>query len=72
MDAYLTLSADQAAEAAEILRSPVVIPMHVDGWKHLTQDVGAVTEAFARRGLASRLLVLTPGVATAVLASAPA
>jgi len=69
MDAYLTLSADQAAEAAEILGSPVVIPMHVDGWKHLTQDIGAVQEAFARRALTDRLLVLPPGVATTVLAS---
>lgn len=72
MDAYLTFSADQAAEAAEILGSPVVIPMHVDGWKHLTQDVGAVQDAFARRGLTDRLLVLTPGVATTVSASAHA
>jgi L-ascorbate metabolism protein UlaG (beta-lactamase superfamily) len=72
MDAYLTLSADQAAQAAEILEASVVIPMHVDGWKHLTQDVDAVREAFVRRGLTDRLLVLTPGVATTVLASAPA
>jgi L-ascorbate metabolism protein UlaG (beta-lactamase superfamily) len=41
MDAYLTFSSDQAARAAEILGSPVVIPMHVDGWKHLTEDVDA-------------------------------
>jgi L-ascorbate metabolism protein UlaG (beta-lactamase superfamily) len=66
MDAYLTLSADQAARAAEILGSPVVIPIHVDGWKHLTEDVSSVQEAFARYGLTDRLLVLTPGVATAV------
>ena len=69
MDAYLTFSADQAAE---ILGSPVVIPMHVDGWKHLTEDVRAVQGAFARRGLIDRLLVLTPGVATTVSASAQA
>ena len=61
MDAYLTLSAEQSAEAAEILASPVVIPMHVDGWQHLTQDAALVTEAFARHGLADRLLMLNPG-----------
>lgn len=66
MDAYLTFSGDQTAQAAEILGSPVVIPMHVDGWKHLTEDVGAVAEAFARHGIIDRLLVLTPGVATTV------
>ena len=68
MDAYLTFSADQAAQAAEILGSPVVIPMHVDGWQHLTQDAGLTTRAFADRGLGDRLLNLTPGVATAVQA----
>lgn len=69
MDAYLTVSGDQAARAAKILGSPVVIPMHVDGWKHLTEGVGAVQEAFARHGLTDRLLVLTPGVATTVVAT---
>src|SRR6202000_497890 len=54
MDAYLTLSADHAAEAAPILGSPVVIPMHVDGWQHLTQDAGLVMQAFSDRGLADR------------------
>ncbi len=70
MDAYLTLSADQAAQAAEILDSPVVIPMHIEGWQHLTQDAALVPEAFARRCLADRLLLLTPGVVTAVSTSA--
>jgi L-ascorbate metabolism protein UlaG (beta-lactamase superfamily) len=66
MEAYLTLSADQAAEAAEILGSPVVIVMHVDGWQHLTEDAALVPEAFTRRGLADRLVVLTPEIVTAV------
>jgi len=69
MDAYLTFSADQAAEAAEILDYPLVIPMHVDGWQHLTQDAAAIPRAFARRGLADRLLVLAPGVVSAVSVS---
>ena len=66
MEAYLTLSADQAAEAAEILESPVVILMHIEGWQHLTQETASVPEAFSRRGLADRLLLLTTGVVTAV------
>jgi L-ascorbate metabolism protein UlaG (beta-lactamase superfamily) len=66
MDAYLTFSADQAARAAEILGSPVVIPMHVDGSSHLTQEADLVPQAFARRGLEQRLLVLLPGVTTNV------
>ncbi|BBX40022.1 hypothetical protein X011_23500 [Mycobacterium tuberculosis variant microti OV254] len=66
MDAYLTMSAEQAARAAEILGSPVVVPVHVDGWEHLTQDVALVSEAFARRGLLDRLHVLMPGTVTAI------
>jgi L-ascorbate metabolism protein UlaG (beta-lactamase superfamily) len=66
MDAYLTFSAAQAAEAAEILAAQVVIPMHVDGWRHLTQDAACVSEAFARRGLADRLVVLKPGAVTEI------
>jgi L-ascorbate metabolism protein UlaG (beta-lactamase superfamily) len=61
MDAYLTFSADQAAQAAEILGSPIVIPMHVDGWKHLTQDAELIPEAFAQREIGDRLLVLPAG-----------
>lgn len=68
MDAYLTFSADQAAEAAEILGSPVVIPLHIDGWQLLTEEAARVPEAFARRGLQDRLLMLTPGVETQVVA----
>lgn len=66
MDAYLTFSADQAAQAAEILGAPVVIPMHVEGWKHLTQAAREVPQAFGRRGLGDRLLELTPGVPTEI------
>jgi L-ascorbate metabolism protein UlaG (beta-lactamase superfamily) len=69
MDAYLTMSADQAAHAAEILGSPVVIPLHVDGWQHLTQDAAILPKAFARRGLLDRLQVMTPGVLTPIAIS---
>ena len=68
MDAYLTFSAEQAAQAAEILGAPVVVPMHVDGWDHLTEDAALVPEVFARHGLSDRLLVLSPGVRTTVRA----
>jgi L-ascorbate metabolism protein UlaG (beta-lactamase superfamily) len=72
MDAYLTLGAEQAAEAAEILGAPIVIPRHVEGWKHLTEDAELIPGAFARRGLSDRLLVLTPGVATPIRANSRA
>ncbi|WP_433286567.1 MBL fold metallo-hydrolase [Pseudonocardia sp. CA-142604] len=61
MDAYLTFSADQVAQAAEILDAPTVIPIHLEGWKHLTQESSAIPPAFARRGLSERLLMLDAG-----------
>lgn len=67
MDAYLTLSADQVAQAAEMLGAPVVIPLHVEGWQHLTQGAEAVSKAFAQRGIHDRLVVLTPGVVTTIV-----
>lgn len=66
LDAYLTLSAAQAAQAAEILGSPVVLPLHVDGWKHFTEEPDAIVAAFQRRGLADRLFLPEPGVPTVV------
>jgi L-ascorbate metabolism protein UlaG (beta-lactamase superfamily) len=66
MDAYLTLSADQTALAAEILAAPTVVPMHLEGWQHLTEGPEAIPDAFARRGLTDRLLMLTPGQPTTI------
>ena len=61
MDAYLTLSADQMAQAAEILDVTTVVPIHVDGWGHFTEDPAAIPAAFAKRGLSDRLLLPRPG-----------
>jgi L-ascorbate metabolism protein UlaG (beta-lactamase superfamily) len=66
MDAYLTLSSDQAARAAAVLGSPTVIPVHVEGWKHFTENTDAVAAAFARHGLDDLLLLPAPGVPTTV------
>lgn len=66
LDAYLTLSAAQAAQAAEILGSPVVLPLHVDGWGHFTEDSAAIVDAFQRRGLTNRLFLPKPGVPAVV------
>jgi L-ascorbate metabolism protein UlaG (beta-lactamase superfamily) len=61
MDAYLTLSADQMARAAAILEATTVVPVHVDGWGHFTEDPAAVPAAFAKHGLSDRLLLPRPG-----------
>ena len=56
--AYLTLSADHAADVAKILGARTVIPLHFEGWAHLTQGAGELKAAFSGNGVADRLLML--------------
>lgn len=66
IDGYLTLTSDQAADAAEILGARHVVALHVEGWDHFTQGPETMHEAFARGGNLDRLVPLPPG-ATATL-----
>jgi L-ascorbate metabolism protein UlaG (beta-lactamase superfamily) len=59
--AYLTLSADHAADVAKILGARTVVPLHFDGWAHFTQGVGELKAAFSGNGIADRLLLLERG-----------
>jgi L-ascorbate metabolism protein UlaG (beta-lactamase superfamily) len=59
--AYLTLTSDGAARAAEILGARVVIPVHFEGWTHFTQGRDTLVTAFERAGLADRLRLPEPG-----------
>jgi L-ascorbate metabolism protein UlaG (beta-lactamase superfamily) len=61
VDGYLTVTSEQAAEAAEILGRPRVLPAHTDGWGHFTQDGAAFRAAFEAAGLAGLLLPARPG-----------
>ena len=61
VDGYLTLTAADAAEAAAVLGARAVVPVHAEGWAHFTQGVDDLVAAYAARGLADRLHVLSPG-----------
>jgi L-ascorbate metabolism protein UlaG (beta-lactamase superfamily) len=56
--AYLTLSADHAADVAEIVGARVVIPLHFEGWAHFTQGADELKAAFSGNGIRDRLLML--------------
>jgi L-ascorbate metabolism protein UlaG (beta-lactamase superfamily) len=60
-DVPLTMTGEQAVKAALILGDCPVIPLHCDGWSHLTETVEDVFEAFAAAGIANRLSLLRPG-----------
>ena len=61
--AYLTLSAQAAAEAAEVLDAHAVVPVHFEGWAHFTQGADELRAAFAAADIAERLVVPEPGEA---------
>lgn len=60
-DAPLTLTSEQAAEAARLLDARHVVPLHFEHWGHFTQDGPTLTKAFAEAGLTERLHLLAPG-----------
>jgi L-ascorbate metabolism protein UlaG (beta-lactamase superfamily) len=60
-DAPLTLTSEQAAQAAAVLGAPQVVPLHFEHWAHFTQDGDSLEAAFAAAGLADRLHRLRPG-----------
>ena len=59
--AYLTLSADRAADVAGILGARAVIPLHFEGWTHFTQGPEALEAAFSGNGIRDRLVMLERG-----------
>ena len=61
VDGYLTLTSDEAVEAARVLGAPLVLPVHTDGWAHFTQDGASFRAAFAAADLGAVLLPSTPG-----------
>jgi L-ascorbate metabolism protein UlaG (beta-lactamase superfamily) len=64
--AYLTLSADAAALAAEVLGVRAVVPVHFEGWAHFTQGADELRAAFTAAGIADRLVVPEPGASVSL------
>jgi L-ascorbate metabolism protein UlaG (beta-lactamase superfamily) len=59
--AYLTLSSDRAAMAAQILGARAVVPVHFEGWTHFTQGAEALRAAFAGNSVPDRLALAERG-----------
>jgi L-ascorbate metabolism protein UlaG (beta-lactamase superfamily) len=64
--AYLTLSAERAAEAAQVLGARAIVPLHFEGWAHFTQGAAELRAAFDAAGLGDRLVVPAPGVSVGI------
>ena len=59
---HLTMDANDAVETARAFPDPAIVPVHCDGWAHLTQDRHDLEVAFKIPGLEARLRLLEPGV----------
>jgi L-ascorbate metabolism protein UlaG (beta-lactamase superfamily) len=59
--AYLTLSADHAADVTGILGARLALPLHFEGWAHFTQGAEELRAAFAGNGLSDRLVLIERG-----------
>jgi L-ascorbate metabolism protein UlaG (beta-lactamase superfamily) len=59
--AYLTFTADAGARFAKALGQAIVMPIHYEGWAHLTEGRAQIEQAFAAAGLEQRLRFLPLG-----------
>lgn len=57
----LTLTAEEGVRFAKLISEATIIPIHYEGWTHLTEGHDEIERAFASAGLEKRLLFLSPG-----------
>ncbi|MEQ0558780.1 MBL fold metallo-hydrolase [Amycolatopsis sp. NEAU-NG30] len=59
--APLTLTGENAVEAAKVLGAAKVVPLHFRGWQHFSEGPDVLRKEFEAAGLAGRLVLLEPG-----------
>ena len=62
----LTMNTNDAIETAHAFADAVIVPVHYDGWAHLTQGRQDLAKSFEALGIAARLQFLEPGIPTAI------
>lgn len=63
---HLTMDVNDVIETAAAFPDALLVPLHCDGWRHLTQSGDDLRRSFDALGLGKRLLMLKPGVPTAL------
>jgi L-ascorbate metabolism protein UlaG (beta-lactamase superfamily) len=61
--AHLTLTAAEAVEVARAFSEATIIPLHFEGWAHLSESRADIEQAFRSAGLEHRLRWPEPGQA---------
>ena len=64
--APLTLDVSRAARVAAFWPDATIVPIHVDGWAHFTEQRAESLAGLDRWGLGGRVLALERGVATSL------
>ena len=62
----LTLNADRAARVAALWPDSTIVPVHIDGWRHFSQQRTAALAGLAAHGLADRVIDLPRGLEAAL------
>lgn len=62
-----TFNAAEAARAAESLGSPLIVPLHYEGWTHFRESKSRAQEVFEERKLSPRVRWLPRGIRTTLL-----
>jgi L-ascorbate metabolism protein UlaG (beta-lactamase superfamily) len=62
----LTMNTNGAIEAAHAFDDATIVPVHCDGWAHLTQNAHDLDQSFKALGLGDRVCLLRPGAATRI------
>lgn len=63
---HLTMDTNDAIETAHAFPGATIVPIHRDGWAHLTQNGDDIDQSFKALGIAARLKLLPPGVPTVI------
>ncbi len=59
--AHLTLTGVEGAQFAQMLDAATIVPLHYEGWTHLTEGHDEIEQAFTATGLEKRLRFLPLG-----------
>lgn len=63
---HLTMSANDAIDTAHAFADATIVPVHYEGWAHFSQSGADLAQSFKALGIAGRLRMLEPGVATKI------
>ncbi len=62
----LTMTAEDAIQAARAFANATIIPLHYEGWAHFSESRDVISRAFSQAGLADRVRWLELGSTTQV------